>query len=117
MEYQLSVIDDTLFKGINLLIKDKNETILGGIVGKKSLDNVACIEHLWVDEKHRGKDLGTYLLCEFEEIAKKQGCNKVCLDTFDFQAPLFYEKNGYQLFEILADSFAGYKRFYYSKQL
>lgn len=35
-----------------------------------------------------------------EETAKERGCKYAFLDTFSFQAPMYYEKYGYK--EVLA---------------
>jgi hypothetical protein len=39
------------------------------------------------------------------------------LDTFDFQARGFYERNGYELFGTLDDCPPGHKRYYLKKAL
>jgi GNAT superfamily N-acetyltransferase len=116
MEYTITPIDSDLFVGINLVLKDADMAVQGGIVGKTDT-NIAYIEHLWVGEAHQRKDLGTRLLRQFEAIAHAKGCYKVLVDTFDTQAPVFYEKNAYQLDTIVEEPIARYKRFYYSKLL
>ena len=47
------------------------------------------------------QELGTRLLKEVEIIAKKEKCNLVHLDNFDFQAKDFYLEYGYEIFGIL----------------
>jgi len=118
--YNLSKIpptDNELFKKINLIIKYEKGEILAGLLGEKYYMNAAHIDTLWVDENFRGIDLGTNLLAKFEEIVKNLNCFMVHLDTFDFQAPKFYEKNGYKLYGTLNDNPIGHKRFYYYKIL
>lgn len=114
--FQITQIDSELFEGINLILKDIEGVILGGIVGKVE-DSQAHIEHLWIDEAYRGQDLGTNLLQNFEKIAQAQGCEKVLVDTFDFQAPTFYQKNGYKIIHTLSQEYANYTRFYFCKLL
>lgn len=116
MKYTITAIDSDLFVGINLVLKDAQMVVQGGIVGKTEAD-IAYIEHLWIDEAHQRKNLGTYLLRHFEQTAQAKGCSKVLVDTFDTQAPVFYEKNAYQLEAIHEEPIARYKRFYYSKLL
>ena len=41
-----------------------------------------------------GKKLGSLLLEEVENDAKSKGAKLIHLDTFDFQAKEFYEKQG-----------------------
>ena len=77
--------------------------------------NVAYIETLWVDESHRGQGLGAKLLAEVENTAKEKGCYLIHLDTFDFQAKEFYEKQGYVVFGVLEDCPKGHCRYYLKK--
>jgi ribosomal protein S18 acetylase RimI-like enzyme len=106
-----------LFTDINFVIKDDSGKILAGIVGQKYYCNAAYIDLLWVDNEIRGKGLGSKLLNQFESKARELDCIMIHLDTFDFQAPSFYEKNGYQLYGTLIDNPIGHKRFYYNKKL
>ena len=55
------------------------------------------IQYLWVREAERGKGLGRHILTETENLAKSKGCRKSFLNTFNFQAKPFYEKNGYKV--------------------
>jgi hypothetical protein len=48
---------------------------------------------------------------------RKVGCTMSHLDTFDFQARDFYERNGYELFGALDDCPPGHKRYYLKKAL
>ena len=52
-----------------------------------------------------------------EALALARGCDAIFLDTFDFQAPGFYEKLGFEVFGVLPDYPRGHKRFYMVKQL
>ena len=79
--------------------------------------NVAYIDTLCVDEAYRGKGLGAKLLAEVESAAKEKGCYLIYLDTFDFQAKEFYEKQGYAVFGVLDDCPKGHCRYYLKKAL
>jgi GNAT superfamily N-acetyltransferase len=61
------------------------------------------IELLYVAEPDRGHGLGSRLLATLEEAAREQGCVGTWLSTYGFQAPGFYEKNGYEQFGELVD--------------
>ena len=80
---------------ITIVAKDNGDRIVGGVFGDAFL---GCLEvHvLWIDEQYRGQGLGSKLLQQAEDHAKKLGCTLVKLDTFDFQAPLFYQKHGFE---------------------
>ena len=47
----------------------------------------------------------------------QNGCDHIHLDTFDFQARDFYEKNGFQIFGAIEDYPVGHKRYYLVKKL
>lgn len=78
---------------------------------------ILYIDALWVSEALRHRGLGTQLLERIENEAKKLGCTLSHLDTFDFQARAFYERNGYELFGTLDDCPPGRKRYYLKKPL
>ncbi|MBX9703171.1 MAG: GNAT family N-acetyltransferase, partial [Silvanigrellaceae bacterium] len=92
--------------------------LVGGITGKLLLGNCLSIDILWVDPKYRDQDYGTKLLQTLEQESKKLTSKLSIVDTFDFQALGFYEKNGYTIFGVLEDCpCAGNKRYYLSKKL
>lgn len=101
---------------INLIINDANGNIIGGLLGKMSR---FCyyIEILWVDDKYRGHGYGKKLLVKAEEIVKAKGCKLITLDTFSFQAPDFYQKNGFQVFGVLDGFPEGICRYYLKRNL
>ena len=49
--------------------------------------------------------------------AKAAGCYMAQLDTFDFQAPGFYEKQGYEIFGTLTNAPKGHTHYYMKKTL
>ena len=54
---------------------------------------------------------------EAEEEALRRGCGYVFLDTFSFQAPLFYKKHGYKEQFVLEKYPVIGERYYYTKKL
>jgi hypothetical protein len=52
-----------------------------------------------------------------ETEALRRGCDHAMVDTFDFQAPGFYEKLGYVVWGVLDDYAGGHQRIYYRKDL
>jgi GNAT superfamily N-acetyltransferase len=54
------------------------------------------VEVLWVNEVVRGNGVGSSLLAEAERMALELGAKNAALETFEWQAPGFYEKRGYK---------------------
>ena len=61
--------------------------------------------------------LGSKLLREVESEIREKGCTIIHLDTFDWQARGFYEKNGYSVFGTLEDCPKGHCSYYMKKVL
>lgn len=76
--------------------RNENGIIIGGIAGSTYLSSLE-IEVLWVSEPYRGQSIASQLLNEIENAAKEAGCLLAHLTTYSFQAPCFYQKNGYAL--------------------
>lgn len=103
-----------LFK--NYVVKEKNN-IIAGINACIYYWGLLYIDFLFVDEKHRGKNLGSQLLEYVENEAISLGAYLSHLDTFDFQAKDFYLKHGYEIFGILEDCPPNHCRYYFKKVL
>ena len=79
--------------------------------------NWLSIQYLWVSEELRGQGIGSKLLKAAEKEAVSRGAKYVFVDTFDFQAPGFYVKHGYeQVFKLFEYPYTG-ERYYYIKRL
>ncbi|WP_344838383.1 GNAT family N-acetyltransferase [Actinocorallia longicatena] len=68
--------------------------LVGGLAGETWLSWLH-VELLWV--RDRGDGLGSRLLATAEEIARGRGCTGSRLETWSFQAPGFYAKQGYRI--------------------
>jgi GNAT superfamily N-acetyltransferase len=88
----------------------------GGIVFFTT-GNWLQVELLWVDEKVRGKGLGSELLKKAEEAGKDKGCVFSHLTTFSFQARPFYEKHGYRTAYIQKNFPNGIEKYHMEKEL
>lgn len=71
---------------------------------------------LWVSEQHRKNKIGERLLLAAEKTAKERGCHGAYLYTYSFQAPGFYEKNGYAVFGVLENYYKTHSKFYLKKR-
>lgn len=97
--------------------RNEKGELIGGVLACSILWNILSIESLWVAPKYRGKGIASQLLSEVEKEAGAAGCYLAQLDTFDFQAKDFYEKQGYGIFGTLEDAPKGHRHFYMAKRL
>lgn len=80
---------------IGLFFEDENSRKLAGLTGE-IFGNWLCIQFLFVSEQLRGQGIGSKLLQAAKSEAKQRDCKYAFVDTFSFQAPIFYKKHGYQ---------------------
>lgn len=64
-----------------------------------------------------GRRVGQSLLEEIERFARQRGLTGVRMETWDFQAHGFYEKNGYAVFGQIEDCPPGTILYYLKKEL
>ncbi len=73
------------------------DRLVGGCTGSpEDLWKWFTVDTMWVEEDLRGRGLGAGLLEAAEEQARRRGCRWSKLNTWDFQAPVFYQRCGYQ---------------------
>ncbi len=83
-------------KPLAVRLCDENGDVIAGSAGR-TFGDWLMINTLWVSDTLRGQNIGSQILAQMESAAKARGCNKVLLDTLNFQAKPFYEKHGYQV--------------------
>src|SRR5215831_16255961 len=99
-----------------IFVRDDQQRICAGI--KRWTWCGSCyISALWVDERLRGHGVGTQLLQAAEQEAQVRGCQYVILDCYNFQAPGFYQKHGYEVFAVLKDHPRNHRNYYLRKRL
>ena len=101
---------------LGVFYEDENGRKLAGLTGE-TFGNWLCIKYLFVNESFRGQGIGSRILAAAEEEAKRRGCKYVFVDTFSFQAPGFYQNQGYEKVFTLQDYPYTEKRYYYTKAL
>ena len=94
---------------LHIIQRGEDGTPIGGILGG-TYWGWMYVDVLWVHEDHRGKGIGSKLLHEAEEEARRRGCHHVHLDTMSWQAPAFYKKHGYTEIGILPDIPSGHEK-------
>jgi len=104
------------YKRTVLSARDAKGRLLGGLI-LQSYWQETYIELLWVSARARRTGLGGKLIQEAERQARRHGSRLIHLNTYSFQAPRFYEKQGYRRFGSLAGSPKGERRHFYVKKL
>ncbi len=101
---------------VTLLVQDGDGKTLGGLLGL-TFWGWLFIDWLWLSPEMRGQRYGGELLKRAEAIARERGCTNAYTDTFSFQAPHFWESNGYEEFGRLDGMPPGHARVWFKKVL
>ena len=101
---------------LNIYLEDEEGNLMAGMVAE-TFGNWLEIEYLYVSDDLRGQGIGSKILEMAENESRNRGCKYSFVDTFNFQAPKFYEKHGYK--EVCALKQYPYtgERYYYTKEL
>src|SRR5215218_6260352 len=97
-------------------IRDESGAIRGGLVGYLAWQWL-YVDLLWVDTPFRRMGYGTGLLAEAERVAREHDCVAARLDTYEFQARPFYERQGYAVYGVLEGYPAGTRQYSLRKSL
>ncbi|WP_371749082.1 GNAT family N-acetyltransferase [Streptomyces sp. NBC_00280] len=96
---------------------NEDGSLAGGLVGH-TWTAWLHVAYLWVDAPHRGSGLGSRLLAEAERKAhEERACTNARLETWDFQAPDFYRKQGYEVVCVIPDYPPGVTEYTLTKRL
>ena len=107
---------DSQGKQLCFILYSPEQEIAGGLIGETHW-GWFYINLMFIKEELRGRGYGHRILTLAEEEARKSGATQAYLDTFSFQAPGFYKKQGYQVFGELKDFPPGHRRYYLTKEL
>ncbi len=81
---------------LSVFAEDDHGKVIGGAVGR-TWGKCCELQQLAVHSEHRSQGIGEQLLQRFEQEAAARGCTLAYLDTFSFQAPIFYKRRGYRV--------------------
>jgi len=90
-KYNLPFFKQSDLRFFVIYARNDQAEIIGGLCGD-ILGTCACVDYMWVDEKHRGQGIGSHLIVKLENFAKSNHCVSIQLFTYGFQAEKFYKK-------------------------
>lgn len=104
------------FRPLTLAARSPAGDLLGGLAGVTGWSWLH-VDLLWIAEPYRGMGIGRALLRAAEREAITRGCLHAYLDTLDYQARPFYEREGYGVFGVQEDYPPGHERYFLRKTL
>lgn len=104
------------FMELGIFVRGPDDGLLAGLYGY-TWGGCLNVRFLWVAEPLRRRGYGSRLLEAAEREAVRRGCGLVTLGTFDFQAPQFYRRHGYEEFGRLEGYPVGHTDHYFKKNL
>ena len=110
----VAVLGDPDYRPVGCFVRDDEGRVLGGLLGHLRW-RWLYVAKLWLPESLRGRGHGARLLAAAEELAWRHDCIGAYLDTFEYQALPFYEKQGYERFGTLDGYPPGYRQFFLRK--
>lgn len=115
-EFNSSVTGIADGEWLAIVVRDEGGRIVAGICGN-TWGGTCEVRQFWVEESRRNRGLGTELLRAAEHEARRRGCAQMVLMTFSFQAPSFYQRNGFEVVATIDDHPRGHKNLLMRKRL
>lgn len=114
--YNQSKREPSKSEPLNIYVEDSQGNLIAGMVAE-TFGNWLEIEYLYVQEDFRGQGIGSNILNRAEKEARERKCKYSFVNTYQFQAPNFYKKHGYEeVFALKEYPYTG-ERYYYTKEL
>ena len=99
-----------------LFARDSDGVIIAGLTASTYWEYL-YVGRLWTDQRFRNMGIGSRLLADAEQEARRRGCHAVHLMTGSFNALPFYQKRGYTVFGVLTDMPTGHTQYFMTKSL
>jgi GNAT superfamily N-acetyltransferase len=116
LAFNVAVLGEPGLVPVGVFLRDADGAVCGGLLARIQW-RWMYVEKFWLPAELRGRGAGRRLLRAAEDYARSRGCIGAYLDTFEFQALPFYEKQGYALFGTLEGYPPGYRQFFLRKAL
>jgi GNAT superfamily N-acetyltransferase len=101
---------------LTIVARDSGGSPLAGAFGW-TWAGTCHLRYLYVVPELRRSGLGTQLMEAVEDEALTRGCRQVVLETYDFQAPEFYRRRGFELIATVPDHPPGHHSMIMRKRL
>jgi GNAT superfamily N-acetyltransferase len=112
---QVAGTDDR--RALAVLVSDpETKHVVGGLTGRTSL-GLLFVDLFCLPQAMRGSGIGTAVLQLAEDEGRRRGCRTAALYTLSFQAPGFYERNGWRVFGEVPCDPPGTSRLFMIKEL
>jgi GNAT superfamily N-acetyltransferase len=100
-----------------VLVSDpETREVIGGLLGRTSM-GLLFIDVFFLPETLRKQGIGSRVIRAAEDEAVRRGCSRAILSTVTFQAPGFYERQGYQVLGRIECDPPGHTRISMTKKL
>lgn len=104
------------FEQMSFIVRNEEEVIIGGLTTTGFWRSLH-IDFLWVDPAIRGTGIGEKLMARAEVYARSKEYRLMIVDTFSFQAPEFYKKQGFLEIGVVNNHPVGHNHYYLEKWL
>lgn len=100
-----------------ILVRDEQGNVVGGLTGVFFITSVQ-VRFLWLSEAIRKQGIGSQLISQLELMCAEKKIGNIMVDTYTFQAPLFYESHGFEEIGRYKDYLVeGVDKIFYQKRL
>lgn len=99
----------------SIYAKNDIEIIAGALVWEHS--DALYIDVLWCDELYRKKGIGSEMMTMIIAYAIDKQLTKLFVDTYAFQAQVFYQKHGFYCIGTIPEYLLGHDRIFMRKNI